>query len=65
VQVQDLSRFARSLKDQANTIATLEAIGIEVKSVMEPNIGQSAAGKMAANIYGTFNQFFSDSLSEK
>jgi site-specific DNA recombinase len=63
--VQDLSRFARNIKDQAVTLSKLEAIGVLVRSVMEPNINETAAGRMAATIHGAFNQFFSDSLSEK
>ena len=65
VVVQDLSRFARNLRDQAATITELAASGIGLRSVYEPNIGETAAGKLAANIYGTFNQYFSDALSEK
>jgi len=34
-------------------------------SVYEPNVDATAAGKLAANIHGTFNQYFSDALSEK
>src|ERR1700741_940569 len=65
VIVQDLSRFARNLQDQAQFIAELWKHGIKFRSVWEPNVDETAAGKLAANIHGAFNQYFSDSLSEK
>ena len=65
VIVQDLSRFARDAKDQANAIFELEKNGVCVRSVYEPNVNETAAGKLAANILAAFNQHFSDSLSEK
>jgi site-specific DNA recombinase len=65
VVVQDLSRFARNNGDQAQFIAELAKHGVRLCSVYEPNVDETAAGKLAANIHGTFNQFFSDSLSEK
>jgi hypothetical protein len=37
----------------------------ELCSVYEQDVDGTAAGKMAANIHGTFNQYFSDALSEK
>jgi site-specific DNA recombinase len=65
VVVQDLSRFARNNRDQAETIAELGRIGVLLRSTYESNIDETAAGKMAANVFGTFNQYFSDALSEK
>ena len=65
VVVQDLSRFARNNSDQAQTIAELGRIGVLLRSTYESNIDETAAGKMAANMVGTFNQYFSDALSEK
>jgi DNA invertase Pin-like site-specific DNA recombinase len=65
VVVADLSRLARNVVDQGQTIAELGKIGIRLVSVDEPNIDGTAAGKLATNILGAFNQFFSDSLSEK
>ena len=65
VVVQDLSRFARNLQDQAQTINELGRLNVLVRSTYEPNIDETAAGRLAANIYGTFNQYFSDALSEK
>ena len=65
VVVQDLSRFARNNGDQAEFIAELGRHGVKVRSVMEPNVDETAAGKLAANIHGTFNQYFSDQLSER
>ncbi len=65
VVVQDLSRFARNLFDQAAAIAELRKIGIVLLSVYESNIDDTAAGQLAANIFGAFNQYFSDAHSEK
>ena len=65
VVVQDLSRFARNNGDQAQFIAELGKHGVRLCSVDEPNVDDTAAGKLAANIHGTFNQYFSDALSEK
>jgi site-specific DNA recombinase len=36
-----------------------------VRSIFEPNVDETAAGKLSANIHGSFNQYFSDSLSER
>jgi site-specific DNA recombinase len=65
VIVYDLSRFARNVQNQAEAIAALNSNGVLLRSVSESNIDESPAGKLAANILGTFNQFFSDSLSAK
>ncbi len=63
VVVQDLSRFARNSADQANAMVELGKNNIVVRSVTEPNVDETPAGKLAAGILGVFNQFFSDSLS--
>jgi len=65
VVVQDLSRFARNIGDQNSAIRELKKHGVNLRSVYEQNIDESAAGNLAANIHGTFNQYFSDALSEK
>lgn len=65
VVVSDLSRLARNVADQAETIATLTRLGVELHSVDEQHLDQTAAGKLAANILGSFNQYFSDALSER
>jgi site-specific DNA recombinase len=65
VVVQDLSRFARNVTDQGQAIGALRNVGVSLQSTHESNIGQTAAGIMSANIYGTFNQYFSDALSER
>ncbi len=65
VVVQDLSRFARNNKDQADAICDLKKCGVLLRSTYEPNVDETAAGKLAANLFGSFNQFFSDSHSEK
>lgn len=65
VLVADLSRLSRNVADQSFTIATLQRLGIPLESVDEPMIGDSATGVLTRNMIGTFNQFFSDSLSER
>jgi site-specific DNA recombinase len=65
VVVADLSRLARDVIDQGTTIATLKQLGITTTSVDEPFTDDTAAGKLARNMLGSFNQFFSDSLSER
>jgi site-specific DNA recombinase len=65
VLVADLSRLSRSVMDQGYTIATLQRLGIKVESVDEPMTGDSAIGQLTRNMIGSFNQFFSDSLSER
>ena len=65
VVVYDLSRFARNIRDQADAIAGLLSLGVRVRSTLETNVDETAAGRLAANIHGAFNQFFSDSLSER
>jgi len=65
VVVQDLSRFSRNNRDQAHFIAELATHGVRLCSVYEPNVDESANGKLQGNIHGTLNQYFSDSLSEK
>ena len=65
VVVADLSRLARNVVDQGTTIAELTRLGIKLVSVDEPNIDDTAAGRLSANLLGAMNQFFSDSLSER
>ena len=65
VIVADLSRLARNVLDQGQTIVELTEMGIQLVSVDEPNLDDSAAGRLLKNVLGSMNQFFSDSLSEK
>src|ERR1035437_3711552 len=65
VVVQDLSRFARNNRDQGEAIFQLQQSGLSLRSTYESSIDESAGGKLTANIFGSFNQFFSDSHSEK
>ena len=60
----DLSRLARSIEDQASTLGTFKQLGITPVSCDE-RIEDSAAGRMAVNMLGVVNQFYSDSLSER
>jgi site-specific DNA recombinase len=65
VVVQDLSRFARNLQDQSQAITDLLRVGVPLRSTFESSIDESPEGRLAANVFGTFNQYFSDALSEK
>lgn len=65
VIVESLSRFARNVADQGSALAELRENGIALLSVAEPNVDNTAAGRMAAGVHGVFNQYFSDALSEK
>ncbi len=65
VVVQDLSRFARNNRDQLEAIFQLNQSGVALRSIYENNIDETAQGKFTTNLYGSFNQYFSDSLSEK
>lgn len=65
VVVADLSRLARNVHDQGATLISLTQLGIQLISVDEPTLDDSAAGKLLQNVLGSMNQFFSDSLSEK
>lgn len=60
----DLSRLARNIEDQASTLGTFKQLGIIPVSCDE-RIEDSAAGRMAVNMLGVVNQFYSDSLSER
>jgi site-specific DNA recombinase len=63
--VSDLSRFARNSADQGHAICDLNKRGTKVRSVKEPNVDETAAGRLAANMLGAFNQYYSDALSER
>jgi site-specific DNA recombinase len=63
--VSDLSRLARNVLDQGNTVVALAQMDIKLVSCDEPNLDESAAGKLLKNVLGSMHQFFSDSLSEK
>lgn len=63
--MESLSRFARNVADQGAALAELRENGITLLSVAEPNVDNTAAGRMAAGVHGVFNQYFSDALSEK
>lgn len=65
VIVESLSRFARNVADQSSAISELRENDITLLSVAEPNVDNTAAGRMAAGVHGVFNQYFSDALSEK
>src|SRR5215475_6360943 len=63
--VSDLSRLARNVFDQGKIALELTELSIQLVSVDEQNIDDSAAGRLLKNVLGSMNQFFSDSLSEK
>jgi site-specific DNA recombinase len=63
--VADLSRLARNVRDQGNTVVMLAQHNIKLVSVDEQNLDDSAAGNLLRNVLASMNQFFSDSLAEK
>jgi site-specific DNA recombinase len=65
VVIQDLSRLARNAAGQSEALELLWKLGYVVHSRREGDITKTAAGKLAANIMGSFNQHYSDSLSER
>src|SRR5882762_1400087 len=65
VVIQDLSRLARNAAGQSEALELLWKLGYVVHSRREGDITKNAAGKLAANIMGSFNQHYSDSLSER
>jgi site-specific DNA recombinase len=65
VIVSDLSRLARNAMDQAQTDALLERLDITLMSIDDPITGGSAVGKLSRGMQGLFNEFFSNSLSER
>jgi len=62
--VYDLSRFARSVRDQTRLVDELEALGVALRTVAMP-LDDRAHGKLVANLLGGINQFQSDLASEK
>lgn len=66
VVFENLSRLARRVEDQAMLLAGFKRSGLSFISVDEPNAADdSAAGRMALGISAVFNQYSSDSLSER
>src|SRR5260370_19790836 len=65
VIVESLSRFARNVADQGASLAELRENSITLLSVAEPNVYNTAAGRMSAGVHGVFNPNFSDALSMK
>ena len=63
VIVQNLSRFARNHADQSRFLADLYRAGIDLISAYEPQVDHTPAGKLAGNIIGAFNQYYSDDLA--
>ena len=65
IVVQDMSRYARNMQDQSNTMAALAELGIRLRSVYEPGIDETPAGKLQAAIIGAINENFSNNLSQR
>src|SRR5258708_2851452 len=56
VVIQDLSRLARNTAEQSEVLELLWKLDYVVHSRREGVIGKTAAGKLQANIMGSFNQ---------
>jgi site-specific DNA recombinase len=65
VIVSDLSRLARNALNLGQTGLLLNELGIKLVSIDEPNLDDTAAGKLLSNVLASMAQFSSDSLSEK
>ena len=66
VVFENLSRLARQGPEQAMLLAQFKKAGLDYISVDEPNAeSKTAAGRMAVNMIGVFNEYSSDSLSER
>ena len=65
VIVQDVTRFARNLKDWTELTESLFGMGVLVRSVFETSVDESATGKLSGALVGCFAEYFSNSLSEK
>lgn len=66
VVFENLSRLARQGPEQAMLLASFKKDGLAYISVDEPNAeSNTAAGRMAVSMIGVFNEFYSDSLSER
>jgi site-specific DNA recombinase len=65
VVVYDLSRFARDTAVQGQALYKLRQCGTQIRSLREPNVDDTAAGKFAGNMIGATNQYVSDALSER
>lgn len=66
VVFENLSRLARQGPEQAKLLTRFKQDGLKYISVDEPNAEtDTAAGRMAVNMIGVFNEFYSDSLSER
>src|ERR1700687_3385377 len=55
VVVSDLSRLARNVLDQGQTLVELGQMGIQLVSVDEPNLDESAAGTLVKKELGSVN----------
>jgi DNA invertase Pin-like site-specific DNA recombinase len=62
--VTRFDRFARNRRDTENYLYDLDQLGVEVYSAREQIDRQSASGKAYLGMISTFNQFYSDQLSE-
>lgn len=65
VIVADLSRFSRNVFNLSAVAAMLKNLGITIESVDEPITDDSAVGQLMRNMITSYNQYFSDSLSER
>jgi site-specific DNA recombinase len=65
IVISDLSRLARNIEDQAATMTELARLKVTLRSIDEPMLDTTAAGRLSANLLGCINQYHSDSLSER
>jgi site-specific DNA recombinase len=53
--IADLSRLARNVLDQGNTVVALAELNIKLVSYDEPNLDESAAGNLLKNVLGSMH----------
>lgn len=65
ILVDDLSRFARNVADQAAAFTELRGLGVEIRSVLQPSIDNTPLGRFIGIIQGAIDQLSSDEKSAK
>lgn len=65
ILVYRIDRFARSTKDLLNVTASLQDLGIGIKSVTEPFDTATSTGKLMLSVFGSFAEFERNSIVER
>lgn len=65
IYIMDFSRLSRSTKDLLNTVETLEAKGVTLKSLKEDIDTSTSNGKLMLTLIGAINEFERMNLLER